>query len=473
MSDPRPDPEVAHLRVPPHSIEAEQGVLGGLLLDNQAWDRAGDILTDRDFYSHQHRLIYAVIGHLINANRPADLFTVYARLESLGKHEESGGMAYLNNLTQSVAGAGNIRRYAEIVRERAILRQLISASDEIATRAFNTDGQSIDAILDLAERNVFQIREQGVTAADEWQDIDKLVCNLLDRVTDEYQGTSLPDIVPTGLTELDERLDGGMRPGELVVVGARPSMGKSALAGTIAYNVADTKAHGGGPVGIFSMEMPAPQYTNRLVSLVSGIHLSKLKRPERLRDTDWSSLSSGIERMGGLAISINDASGLTINHIRAKARALKRRTGLRLLVLDYLGLMDGVDPKQSRTYQLEDITKGLKRLAKELRIPIMLLVQLSREVEKRADQTPILSDLRDSGAIEQDADIVMFVHRPFKANPGMAEEWREYAKLSVAKLRDGDPGTVHLKYIGENTHFLNWPADEPVPSSRVRTKGDL
>lgn len=475
MADPRPDPEIAHLRVPPHSIEAEQSVLGGLLLDNSGWDRCGDVLSDTDFYDHQHRLIYGAIGTLINANKPADVITVYERLQRTGRGDECGGMPYLNDLGQSVPSAANIRRYAEIVRERAILRKLISASDEIATAAFNTDGKGIDAILDLAERSIFAIRDDGLAAADEWQDLDKLVVKLLERVNDEHLGHSLPDIVPTGLTELDERLDGGMRPGEIIVIGARPSMGKSALGLTIAVNVAETPEPAGGPVGVFSMEMPAPQLTNRAVSIASGIHLSRIKRAERLRDADWPHLSEAADKLCRLQLSINDASGLNINHIRAKARALKRRKGLRLLVLDYLGLMDGVDPKQPRTYQLEDITKGLKRLAKELRIPILLLVQLNRKLEERSDQTPILSDLRDSGAIEQDADIVIFVHRPYKANPGMAEEWREYAKLSVAKLRDGDPGIVHVKYVGENTHFTDWPVDEPVPKNLVRTKkgGDL
>jgi replicative DNA helicase len=224
-------------------------------------------------------------------------------------------------------------------------------------------------------------------------------------------------------------------------------------------------------VAVFSMEMPAPQLANRVMSMVSSIHLSRLKRAERLRDFDWPNITSGAEKMTRLPLRISDAGGLNINQIRARARALKRKHGLRLLVVDYLGLMDGLDPKQPRTYQLEDITKGLKRLAIELQMAVLLLVQLNRKVEERVDQMPVLSDLRDSGAIEQDADVVIFVHRPFKSKPDLGPEWKYYAKVSVAKLRDGEPGYIDLMYVGENTRFQDWPADTPVPTSHVRTKG--
>lgn len=460
------DDPVAQLRVPPHSIEAETSVLGALMLDNSAWDRVGDLLTAGDFYRFEHRLIFGAIGELINSNRPADVITTFERLESTGKASEVGGLTYLNQLAQFLPSTGNIRRYAEIVRERAVLRKLVAASDEIATTAFNTAGKTVDAILDDAESVIFGIREGGASARDDWLEMDGLVVQLLDRVQAEADGTAKPDIIPTGLTDLDERLDGGMRPGELIVIGARPSMGKSALGMTIGVNVAKDQ---GQPVGVFSMEMPAAQVTNRAMAMVSNIHLSRLKRAERLRDFDWPNISKGVEMLRQTPLYINDASGLNINHIRAKARALKRKRGLRLLVVDYLGLMDGLDPKQPRTYQLEDITKGLKRLAKELGIPILLLVQLSRKVEERVDQMPILSDLRDSGAIEQDADIVIFVHRPFKSKPDLGDEWKYYASVSVAKLRDGEPGYLDLMYVGENTRFMDWPAGQDAPRSMVRT----
>ncbi|HWH73075.1 MAG TPA: replicative DNA helicase [Methylibium sp.] len=462
---------ITQLRIPPHSIEAESSVLGGLLLSNAAWDRVGDLLTDADFYRYEHRLVYAAIGQLVNANKPADVMTVYDRLQAVGKAEEVGGLVYLNALAQYVPSASNIRRYAEIVRERSVLRRVIAACDEASTAAFNTQGRTVEAILDEASQSLLNLATEGTRRADDWKGLEELVPQFLDRVQAEADGTLKPDIIPTGLTALDERIDGGLRPGELVVIGARPSMGKSAMGLSIAVNVALRRE----PAGFISMEMPAQQVTNRAMSLVTHIHLSRLKRAERLRDFDWPALTEGVERVRNIPLAISDQSGLNINHIRAKARSLKRTKGLRVLVIDYLGLMDGLDPKQPRTYQLEDITKGLKRLAKELQCAVLLLVQLSRRVEERTDQMPILSDLRDSGAIEQDADIVVFIHRPHKANPTLGDEWRYYAKVSVAKVRDGDPGLVDLMYVGENTLFKDWPTDQEVPRSQVRTRkgGDL
>lgn len=464
------DTDVSQLRVPPHSIESESSVLGGLLMDNRAWDRVGDMLLDSDFYRHEHQLVYAAIGRLINSSKPADVVTVFADLQKTGKADQVGGLAYLNALAQSTPTAGNIRRYAEIVRERAILRKLISAADEIATNAFNTHGKGVDAILDAAMQKVMAISPDG--AGDDWEGMDVGMVRLLDRIQAQADGTAPPDFIPTGLKDLDARLDGGMRRGELIIIGARPSMGKSALALSIGVNVAIDRH----PVGMFSMEMPRAQVHARAMSLVSRIHLSRIKRGERLKDFDWPQITSAVETLRNVSFDTSDINQVNINQLRARARSLARRRGkLGCLIVDYLGLMDGVDQKMSRNYQLEEVTKGLKSLAKELDCPILLLCQLSREVEKRPDPTPMLSDLRDSGSIEQDADIVMFVHRPYKAKPDLSDEWKYYAKVSVAKLRDGEPGYIDLMYVGENTHFMDWPEDTPVPSSQVRvarqTKG--
>jgi len=458
------DREVAQLRIPPNSIEAESSVLGALLLDNDSWDRVGDLLTDNDFYRYEHRLIYAAIGTLINASRPADVITVYAYLEKGGKHEEVGGLVYLNSLAQYVPSGANVRRYAEIVRERAILRRLVSAGDEIASAAFNLKDMTVDALLEEAVQKVMGI--DAGASDDDWESVDTGIVRVLDRIQDEASGHSKPDIIPTRLKDLDERLDGGMRPGEVIVIGARPSMGKSALGLTIGVNT----SMDGEPTGYWSGEMPKPQLWNRALSMASEVHLSRIKRAERLRDFDWPQITSGVEKLRQLPLHVNDRPSMTIAKLRATARALKRKHGLRVLVVDYLGLMDGTDPKQPRTYQLEEITKGLKQLAKQLGIAVLLLVQLSRKVEERIDQMPILSDLRDSGAIEQDADIVIFVHRPWKAKPDLGDEWKYYAKVSVAKLRDGEPGYVDLMYVGENTRFQDWPEDQAVPTSMVRTK---
>ncbi|MBT2326090.1 replicative DNA helicase [Variovorax paradoxus] len=458
------EPDIAHLRVPPHSIEAESSVLGALLLDNAAWDRVGDLLVDSDFYRHEHKLIYAAIGALANASKPADVVTVFAQLQRMGKDTEMGGIVYLNQLAQYTPSPGNLRRYAEIVRERSILRKLISAADEISSGAFNVQGKGVDAVLDAAMQKVMAISPDA--AAEEWEGMDAGMVQLLDRINDAADGTSKPDFIPTGLKEMDERLDGGMRPGELIVIGARPSMGKTALAMAIGINVALNE---GVAVGMFSMEMPKAQVMNRAMSLVSHIHLSRIKRPERLKDYDWPSITKTVETLRHVNFQVSDRSGVNINQLRARARGLRRKHGkLGCLIVDYLGLMDGTDPKMPRVYQLEEVTKGLKSLAKELGCPVLLLAQLNRKVEERVDQMPMLSDLRDSGSVEQDADIVMFVHRPFKSKPDLGDEWKYYAKVSIAKSRDGEPGYFDLMYVGENTHFMDWPDGTPIPTSQVR-----
>jgi replicative DNA helicase len=462
------DRDVAQLRVPPHSIEAESSVLGGLLLDNGAWDRVGDLLTDSDFYRYEHRLIYAAIGGMVNACKPADVFTVLDQLQKTGKATEVGGLAYLNGLAQSVASASNIRRYAEIVRERSVLRRLISASDEIATAAFNTNGRPVDAILDEAERKIFKISSDENATIDEWESADQGVVRILDRINEAAAGGQVvQDWTPTGFREIDRRLDGGMRAGELIVIAARPSMGKSAMAQAIAEHVALAQ---GLDVGIFTMEMGRKQQWNRIMASASKIHLSRIRRPDWLKDYDWPAITEGVERLRSAGIWVNDRSSLNINQLRSAARSLRRRASkLGLLVVDYLSLMDGLDPRMLRTYQLAEITKGLKALGKELGIPILLLQQVDRGVEDRPDQMPKMRDLRDSGSIEQDADIIMFIHRDFQADKKLGAEWKVYARLAIAKLRDGEPGELPLHFAGEHLHFSDWPTDLEIPTSKVRT----
>jgi replicative DNA helicase len=457
---------VAQLRVPPHSIEAESTVLGGLLLNNSAWDQVADLVEEIDFYRLEHRLIYAAISGLVNATKPADVFTVLDQLEKFGKAAEAGGLAYLNSLAQYAPSAANIRRHAEIVRERSILRKLVSASDETATAAFNTQGKSVDQVLDEAEQRIFSIAQSRHADQDDWEDAASGVVRLLDRIQAQADGEVEQTFIATGLTELDEKLNGGFRPGQLIVIGGRPSMGKTALGMSIELNVAkDGKA-----CGLFSMEMPRAEVHDRRMSMVSYIHLSKIQRPERLKDYDWPALTEGTDIIRNLPLHVSDKAGLTIHQVRARARVLKRRHGLALLTVDYLGLMNGSDPKQPRVYQIEDITKGLKQLGKELGIPVVVLVQLSRETDKRTGNIPIMSDLRDSGSIEQDADVILFVHRPKKANADLGAEWDHYAKIIVAKQRNGPLGDVDVMYVGENTRFKDWPTDQPIPT-RAGAKG--
>lgn len=447
--EPPPLDEVAHLRVPPHSLEAEQSVLGGLLLDSEAWDRAGDLLTDGDFYRLEHRLIYAAIGELVMAGKPADVITVFERLQALGKAGETGGLAYLNNLAQSVPNAANLRRYAEIVRERSVLRKLIAASDEIATSAFNTGGRPATEILDAAEAAILAVGEQGAAARQGFQAMDGLVVSLLDRVQElaDAGGAEVTGVA-TGFYDLD-RMTAGLQPGDLVILAARPSMGKTALAINIAEHVALKNRL---PVVVFSMEMGASQLAMRIVGSIGRIDQQHL-RTGAMTDSDWGRLTDAVEQLRGASIHIDETPGLGPGELRARARRQARVVGkLGLIVVDYLQLMSG-SGEENRATELGEITRGLKALAKELQCPVLALSQLNRSVETRTDKRPMMSDLRESGAIEQDADVVAFIYRDDYYNkdskePGVAE-------VILAKQRCGPTGTVKLTFLKPLTKFEN------------------
>jgi replicative DNA helicase len=444
-----PDQQVAQLRIPPHSIEAESSVLGGLLLDNSAWDRVGDLLTDSDFYRYEHRFIYAAIGGLINATKPADVITVFEQLQSLGKAEEIGGLAYLNALAQYVPSAANIRRYAEIVRERAILRKLVTASDEIATQAFNPKGMPVDKILDEAERKIFNIGEEGSRMKQGFQAMDGLVVQLLDRVQEMADNPNDITGVPTGFHDLDRQLS-GMQAGDLIILAARPSMGKTALAINIAEHVAVEE---GLPVAVFSMEMGASQLAVRIVGSIGRIDQGHL-RTGKLTDDEWPRLTEAIEKLRNVSLHIDETAGLTTSELRANARRLARQCGkLGLIVVDYLQLMSVSSgmADENRATAVGEISRGLKMLAKELQCPVIALSQLSRGVEARTDKRPMMSDLRESGAIEQDADVIMFIYRDDYYNkdskePGVAE-------VIISKQRNGPTGTTKLAFLKPLTRF--------------------
>jgi replicative DNA helicase len=452
--NPTRDDEVARLRVPPHSIEAEQSVLGGLLLDNSAWDRAGDLLTDSDFYRYEHKAIYRAIGDLVAATKPADVITVYEQLQGVGKAEECGGVAYLNALAQSVPSAANLRRYAEIVRDRAVLRKLIEASDEIATTAFNPQGRSVSQILDEAESRVFQIGEEGQRTRQGFQTMDQLVVALIDRVTELHEnGAEDVTGVRTGFYDMD-RLTAGLQPGDLIVLAARPSMGKTAFALNIAENVAVQE---GLPVVVFSMEMGASQLAVRMVGSLGRIDQSHL-RTGRLTDDEWGRLSDAVDRLKSASVFIDETPALNPAELRARARRQARQCGrLGLIVVDYLQLMSGSSTSdENRATELGEISRGLKALAKELQCPVMALSQLNRSVESRNDKRPMMSDLRESGAIEQDADVIMFIYRDDYYNkdskePGVAE-------IILGKQRNGPVGTIKLTFLKPLTRFDNLAA---------------
>ncbi len=447
-----PDEEVSRLRIPPHSVEAEQSVLGGLLLDNSAWDRAGDLLSDSDFYRFEHRHIYAAIGALINATKPADVITVFEQLQSLGKGDECGGLAYLNSLAQSVISAANIRRYAEIVRERAVLRKLVATSDEIATTAFNPQGQPVAQILDEAEAKIFRIGEEGSRSRAGFQTMDTLVVQLIDRVNELHEnGAEEVTGVRTGFYDLD-RLTAGLQAGDLIVLAARPSMGKTALALNIAEHVAVSE---GLPVAVFSMEMGAAQLALRMVGSLGRIDQSNL-RTGKLRDDEWGRLSEAVEKLGKVSMFIDESGALMPSELRARARRLSRQCGqLGLIVIDYLQLMSGSsNSDENRATVIGEISRGLKSLAKELKCPVLALSQLNRSVESRTDKRPMMSDLRESGAIEQDADVIMFIYRDEYYTKDACKE-PGVAEFIIAKQRNGPTGTVKLTFLKPLTKFDN------------------
>ena len=444
-----PDPQVAQLRIPPHSIEAESSVLGGLLLDNNAWDRVGDLLKESDFYRFEHRLIFTAVSTLINASKPADVITVYEALQSLGKAEEIGGLGYLNALAQYVPSAGNIRRYAEIVRERGILRKLVTASDEIATNAFNPQGKPVEKILDEAEQKIFNIGEEGSRMKQGFQSMDTLVVDLLDRVQEMADNPNDITGVPTGFYDLD-KMTSGLQAGDMVVLAARPSMGKTAFAINIAEHVALAE---GLPVAVFSMEMGAAQLAVRIVGSIGRINQGNL-RTGKLSDEEWPRLTEAIERLRTVSLHIDETPGLTPSELRANARRLARQCGkLGLIVVDYLQLMSGSSASggDNRATELGEISRGLKMLAKELQCPVIALSQLNRSVEQRTDKRPMMSDLRESGAIEQDADIIMFIYRDDYYNKDSKEP--NVAEVIIGKQRNGPTGTVKLYFHKAQTRF--------------------
>ena len=437
-------PFVQQLRIPPHSLEAESSVLGGVLLDNASWDKIGDLLTEEDFYRYEHKLIFGAIHSLMNLGRAADTLTVFEHLKSQGKSEEAGNIEYLNSLAQYVPSEGNIRRFAEVVRERAMLRKLLSVSEEITTSAMNTGGRPVPTILDEAEQKIFNVGEESARKRQGFQKLDTLGATLLDRITEMSQNPSDVTGVPTGFYDLD-RMTSGLQGGDLVILAARPSMGKTALAINIAEHVALNE---GLPVAIFSMEMGAAQLVVRIVGSLGRIDQNRL-RTGKLQPDEFTRLVETADRVGRSSLFIDESPGLTPSELRANARRLARKCGkLGLIVVDYLQLMSGSNGSdgENRATELGEISRGLKMLAKELQCPVIALSQLSRGVEQRPDKKPMMSDLRESGAIEQDADVIMFIYRDdyykkeLSKEPGVAE-------IIIAKQRNGPTGSVKLAFL--------------------------
>jgi replicative DNA helicase len=452
------DPQVEAARTPPHSIEAEQSVLGGLLLDNSAWDRVADVITEADFYRADHRAIFQHIAQLIDGGKPADALTAGESLERSGKLAEIGGHAYLGSLAANTPSAANIRRYAEIVRERAIMRSLAAVGTAIADAAFTPMGKTAAQMLDEAEGRVFEIAEAGARGKSGFVSIEDLAARVVTRMDELYHSENPSDItgIPTGYTDLDSRTS-GLQPSDLIIVAGRPSMGKTAFALNIARNV----ARNGGCVAIFSLEMTTRQLVLRMLMAEAQLDLKRFHKGV-LGERDMRSLANAAQELEGAKIFIDDSGLVSMTDITAKSRRLDREQKLTFMVVDYIQLISSRSQRdRNREQEVAEVSRTLKLLAKELDIPILALSQLSRKPEERADKRPMLSDLRESGAIEQDADRVMFIYRDEFYDENSAD--LGVAELILAKQRNGPTGKVRLKFDKEYARFGNLARDGQQP----------
>jgi len=447
------DPQLLQLKVPPHSIEAEQSLLGALLLDNQAFDRVADLIGADDFYRDDHRRIWRHIARLVEANRPADVVTVTESIEASEDKDKTGGAAYLGALAQNTPSALNIRRYAELVRERSVQRRLAQVATGIAEDALNPAGREVGQLLDEAESKIFQIAESGARRDQGLLEIKPVLARVFERIDHLYHRDNPSDVtgVPTGYVDLD-KMTSGLQGGDLIIVAGRPSMGKTALALNIAEHVA---VDNGLPVAVFSMEMSATQLAMRMLGSIARVDQHKM-RTGRLSDKEWSDLSEAMAKLHETPIYIDEAGALTALEVRARARRLKRQySKLGLIVIDYIQLMAASTQGENRATEISEISRSLKAMAKELDVPVLALSQLNRAVDQRPDRRPVMSDLRESGAIEQDADVIMFIYREVVYKPDLPDEQRGIAEVIVGKQRNGPIGTVKLTFIGQHTRFEN------------------
>jgi replicative DNA helicase len=449
------DAQLEAARTPPHSVEAEQSVLGGLLLDNAAWDRVADVITEADFYRADHRTIFQAIAQLIELNRPADSLTVTENLERSGKLAEAGSQAYIASLALNTPSAANIRRYAEIVRERSVLRNLAAVGTAIADSAYSPSGKDAHVLIDEAEAKVFQIAEAGAKTRQGFTKIDPLLTETVERIDMLYSRENKHDVIglATGFVDLD-RMTSGLQPGELIVIAGRPSMGKTALAMNMVENAAlDSKK----AVAVFSMEMSGPQLAMRMIGSVGRVDQHEL-RTGTFKEDDWPRLVDAVGKLNDAQIYIDDTAGLNCLEVRSRARRMHRQCGgLALIVVDYLQLMSGTSGggrDENRATEIAEISRSLKGIAKELKVPVIALSQLNRGVDSRQDKRPMMSDLRESGAIEQDADVILFIYRDEVYNQDSPR--KGIAEIIIAKQRNGPVGKIDLTFLGRHTRFENY-----------------
>lgn len=441
------------LRVPPHSLEAEQSVIGGLMLDNRAWERIADRVGEEDFYRQDHRLIFRAVRELVETDRPCDVLTLSETLENRRELDAAGGLAYLAELAKNTPSVANIGAYADIVRERSVLRQLIAVANRIADAAFNPKGRASEELLDVAEQEVFRIAEQRSRGRGGPRGIKELLTKAVDRIDHLFELDNPITGLSTGYADFDE-LTSGLQSSDLVIVAGRPSMGKTTFAMNLAENAA---LKGDKPVLVFSMEMPGEQLVMRMMSSLGRIDQQRL-RTGKLEDEDWPRLTSAVSLLSEARIFIDDTPALTPTEVRARARRLAREhDGLGLIMLDYLQLMQVAGSGENRATEISEISRSLKALAKELHVPVIALSQLNRSLEQRPNKRPVMSDLRESGAIEQDADVIVFIYRDEVYNEDSPDKGT--AEIIIGKQRNGPIGTVRLAFLGRYTRFENFTPD--------------
>ena len=449
----RSESRIEQLRVPPQSVEAEQAVLGGLMLAPDAYDRVADLMTEGDFYRRDHQLIYRAIRELAEKNKPFDAVTLGEWFESQGLAEQVAGGAYLVELASTTPSAANIKAYAEIVRDKAILRQLIEVGTGIVNDGFQPEGRDSSEILARAEQEVFAIAEAGARGRQDFTPVNKAMAEAFDILQTRHANGGGITGMPTGYTEFDE-MTAGLQPTDLLILAARPSMGKTTLALNMAeYAAMKTRK----AVAVFSMEMSASQLALRLISSVGRVNATRL-RTGQLEDEDWSRVSSAIRMLKETKIFIDDTPGVSPEVLRSKCRRLKREHDLGLVVIDYLQLMSVPGNSENRATEISEISRSLKGLAKELNVPVIALSQLNRSLETRTDKRPVMADLRESGAIEQDADMIVFIYRDDYYNKENSPD-KGLAEIIIGKHRGGPTGSCKLKFFGEYTRFDNLSHD--------------
>ncbi|APE07239.1 MULTISPECIES: replicative DNA helicase [Alteromonas] len=450
-SPPQGDKNIEKLKVPPHSIEAEQSVLGSMLIDPESWDKVAELVTETDFYNRSHQTIFRAIVRLLNTNQPIDLITVSEELEKHDELDDAGGFAYLGELAKNTPSSANVASYAQIISERAITRELIGVAHEIAEIGYNPEGRDSADILDLAESRVFEIAERRTGENEGPRDVGSVLGKTIDRLEELVKTNKEVTGVTTGFTDLDKKTS-GLQPSDLIIVAARPSMGKTTFAMNLVENamMAEEK-----PVLVFSLEMPSEQIMMRMLASLSRVDQTKI-RTAQLDDEDWARISNTMAMLKDKdRLFVDDSSGLTPMDVRSRARKLAReRGGISLIMIDYLQLMRVPSLSENRTLEIAEISRSLKALAKELEVPVVALSQLNRTLEQRADKRPVNSDLRESGSIEQDADLIMFIYRDEVYHEN--SEDKGIAEIIIGKQRNGPIGTSRLTFQGQFSRFDNY-----------------